>query len=706
MEWITPSEYTPGTVARIPQLHRKPGNQKTKVRKKYKDCICAFDIETSRLSDIEQAIMYVWMFNIHGHCTVVGRTWEELNNFWNDILDELEEDETLVVYVHNLSYEFQFLQAIINWNTEDVFAVDSRKVLKAVAYDGKVEFRCSYLQTNMSLEAFTKKFHVKHLKQSGEEFDYKKIRYPWTQLSEQELKYCTHDVVGLCEALETEMQLDGDNLYTIPLTSTGYVRRDAKKAMRDKYKQSFVKSILPDYEIYEMCREAFRGGNTHANRYYSGRILKNVKSADRSSSYPEVLCNCKFPISKFQVIRNEVTEKEARYWMGERRQACLMRVSFTNIRLKNQYWGCPYLSTSKCRDVALGVFDNGRILKAKFLSTTITDIDFKILEFEYEWDSISFDTLAHANYGYLPRSFIDTVIEYYRMKTELKGVGEPGGQEEYFYMKSKNRLNSLYGMMAQDPVKISNLFISESEKKWTLDESKTAFELLGASNEKAFLCYQWGVWVTAHARYALEEGLKLAGEKMVYCDTDSVKYLGECDFAKYNAGRKRDSMKSGAHATDPAGVEHYMGVYEPDGVYATFATLGAKKYAYTLPPKIKNGIDVNAGTHVTIAGVTKSKGGAELDKHGGLQAFVDQYPVYKKNGELARMEGFTFIEAGGTESIWNDNPTNGVIEREGHKILITPNVVIKDSTYTLGITAEYKSILENSVLPIDFWKGL
>lgn len=80
------------------------------------------------------------------------------------------------------------------------------------------------------------------------------------------------------------MNLDDDNLYTFPLTSTGYVRRDAKKAMRD-ISHMFVRNQLPDFYTYRMLREAFRGGNTHANRYYAGVVLHGYKSADRSSSY-------------------------------------------------------------------------------------------------------------------------------------------------------------------------------------------------------------------------------------------------------------------------------------------------------------------------------------------------------------------------------------------------------------------------------------
>ena len=68
-------------------------------------------------------------------------------------------------------------------------------------YDTIYEFRCSYLHSNMSLEVFLEKMGVEDLKQSGEEFDYSKIRYPWTPLSDQEMKYIVNDVKGLVEAL-------------------------------------------------------------------------------------------------------------------------------------------------------------------------------------------------------------------------------------------------------------------------------------------------------------------------------------------------------------------------------------------------------------------------------------------------------------------------------------------------------------------------
>ena len=671
MEYITPEQYIPGTVAAIPRQKRPRGNPRTRYGKYYKDVICTFDIETTRLEDVEQSVMYIWMFHLHHHVTIVGRTWEQLNTLWNQISEELGSDN-LLCFVHNLSYEFQFLRAIHHFNQDEVFAVDSRKVLKCSMMDKKIDFLCSYLHSNMSLSEYTKKMQVFHVKQSGEEYDYNKKRYPWTPMSEKEIKYCIHDVVGLAEAIEKEMQLENDNFYTLPLTSTGYVRRDAKEAMR---KSSFqVKTILPTFDIYEMCREAFRGGDTHANRYYSGRILSNVKSADRSSSYPDVICNCKFPVTKFQVSTDCSAERLIEL-ISVRKRAVLFRVAFTGVHLIDEFWGAPYLSRDKCRRITAGKYDNGRILSADYLETTITDVDFMIILQQYQIDDICPIKIAFARYGYLPDEIRDLNIEYYRRKTVLKGVS---GQE-VFYMKSKNKLNSVYGMMAQDPVKQDILFINE---EWT-ESHEDEKDLLEAYNKKAFLPYQWGVWVTAWARYRLQEGIRLAGDNFVYCDTDSVKYLGEIDWAAYNQERIEDSKRSGAYATDPKGVTHYMGVYEDDGHYNEFITLGSKKYAYNY--------EAGGESHVTVSGVNKRKGGKELDKHGGLTAF---------------RPGFVFTEAGGTESVYNDEPEIRKVEREGKPIFITPNIVIRDSTYTLGITAEYAALLDVSNLPIDIYARL
>lgn len=662
---IPPEKFPYDWLYEIPLVKRKAGNQRTRKRIQYKDLITAFDIETTRLQDIEQSIMYVWQWQFGDEYTVVGRTWEQFEAFQRKLKAVLE-DSVLVVFVHNLSYEFQFLRGIYPFNQDEVFAIKSRRVLKCNMLDS-FEFRCSYIHSNMNLDTYTKKMGVKHKKLTGT-FDYEKIRYPWTELSDEELAYCVHDVQGLVEAIEIEMEHDGDNLYTFPLTSTGYVRRDAKKAM-SQVNYRFVKEQLPDYEIYKMLREAFRGGNTHANRYYTNYTLHDVHSADRSSSYPDVMCNCKFPISEFYRL-GDIGYEEVVKMIGKRQKACIMRVAITGLHLTRIDWGCPYLSLSKCRHIENALEDNGRILSADYLETTVTDIDLKIILQEYSFTDIKFYDVATARYGYLPEQLIKTICQYYHYKTELKNV--PG--QELLYMKSKNKLNSLYGMCAQDPVKQSILFIENDFKEQNENEA----ELLLAYNKKAFLAYQWGVWVTAWARYRLEEGIQLAhgdvndpnAPQFVYCDTDSVKYLGEINLDKFNAERIKDSKKSGAYATDPKGITHYMGVYEKEHDMCEFRTMGAKKYVYRETPDEK--------LVCTIAGVSKSLGGKELEEHGGITAFH---------------EGFTFEKAGGLEAVYNDKPGITETEIDGRRISITANVSLRPSTYTLGLTADYKRLL-------------
>ena len=107
-------------------------------------------------------------------------------------------------------------------------------------------------------------------------------------------------------------------------------------------------------------------------------------------------------------------------------------------------------------------------------------------------------------------------------------------------MKSKNKLNSIYGMMAQNPVKQDIVY---NNGVWSTANDPEA-EILAESNRKAFLCYQ-------RARYRLQEEIKLAGENFVYCDTDSVKNVGNIDWTEYNKQREKDSKASGAFAIDP-----------------------------------------------------------------------------------------------------------------------------------------------------------
>lgn len=189
------------------------------------DLISAFDIETTAIPDIEQSIMYIWQWII-GDTVYVGRTWEEFKQLIDDINKTAA--STLVVYVHKLSYEISFLKGILDLKTEDIFVMKGRRVLKATY--GHIEFRCSYMLTNLSLRALCEQCQPEH---SKTEMEYTQIRFADTPLTPEELEYCVMDVVSLAECLAIVLKQNNDTLITVPLTATGYIRKEVRRIFRE-----------------------------------------------------------------------------------------------------------------------------------------------------------------------------------------------------------------------------------------------------------------------------------------------------------------------------------------------------------------------------------------------------------------------------------------------------------------------------------------
>jgi hypothetical protein len=138
--------------------------------------------------------------------------------------------------------------------------------------------------------------------------------------------------------------------------------------------------------------------------------------------------------------------------------------------------------------------------------------------------------------------------------------------------------------------------------------------------------------------------------------------------------RRADSKASGAYATDKSGKTHYMGEYENEGIYEKFRTLGCKRYAYVKKGKLE----------ITVAGVPKKDGAKYLQQRGGLDAFDEGF-IFTRDGDL---------NAGGTETHYNDLNDYGWIDVDGGRLHITKNVVIRDGTYEIGLAGDYSRLLD------------
>ena len=416
---------------------RPRGNQGTKKKLRYyKDLWCCFDIETTNDLENELSFMYVWQFQVDDKFTVFGRNWEQFLEFLRRVKEALR-GNWLVVFIHNLKFEFSFLKGIYNFTEEEVFCMDLRKVLKCDMMDA-FEFRCSYLQTNMSLDAFAKQWG-KTRKMSGKRFNYKKMRFPWTRLTRKERKYIQNDVISVVEAMKNRASYYGDSLYTIPLTSTGYIRRTAKRSMKG-YNHRQLVEILPGPVVMKMLLEGFRGGNVHANRYYVGEILKGMQGEDIASSYPTQQCCKEGPMgiwSTYTDPRN-LTLDSAMGLMQDH-YALIMRIALWDVKLQDPMDGFPYLARHKCRNISGYVLDNGRVLAADYLETTVTDVDFRIIITHYDFTDIRILSMGCSSYKPLPPQLTDVARDLFKAKTALKG-GDP-----LQYMLAKASLNSIYG---------------------------------------------------------------------------------------------------------------------------------------------------------------------------------------------------------------------------------------------------------------------
>lgn len=552
--------------------------------------------EEDREKALPCACMYIWQFSIN-ETVYYGRTWEEFKSF----LDRLEENCDLkkYIFVHNLSFEFQFFAS--QFKIKSVMSRKSRKVMAAKLLDYNIEFRCTYYMSNVSLAYLPKLFNLNVQKMVGD-LDYTKLRTPATKMTETELGYCEHDCLVVYEYIKMEL-VKYKSVNRIPMTSTGKVRKELQSlVMRDyEYRHITRGSINIKPSVYNMLVDAFAGGYTHANFMYTDEVIPNVDSYDETSAYPYVMVTSKFPMSEFKECHIRTVDDMIEKY------AYLLKVTFHNLKCK--YYN-NFISASKCENIVGAMFDNGRIVSAKEVTITITDIDFRFFLDVYDIESYEINESYYAIYKYLPKKFINFILEKYVNKTKFKNVKG----KELDYVKEKNKFNSLYGMtvtnMIRDEVKFDNI---TGWSEFELTDS-LIFDKLLEEKEKAFLSFSWGVWVTAYARDNLLRRMILLDPYVVYSDTDSLKCAKGYDakvFVEYNQSviKKIQKVSSTLNIPfenyapeDSKGVKHLLGIFECETgagrqyTYDKFITQGAKKYC----------VEIDGQIEITVSGVPKS----------------------------------------------------------------------------------------------------
>lgn len=601
----------------------------------YLNIPCSFDIETTSFYDglAKKAIMYIWTCNING-TTFYGRTWTQFVDLCHIIAEVFECNKfnrRCIIYIHNLEYEFQFMRKWFDWH--DIFADDKRSPLYCSTTDG-IEFRCSYRLSGYSLAKLADELNTYKTKKMVGDLDYYKLRHSMTPLTDKEFKYCTQDTQVVVCYIQEEIERNENNIAKIPYTKTGYVRRfcqqfclassgkqdDVSRLKGMKYRD-VMQSLTLTYDQYKMCKAGFQGGFTHANVNYVNKTLTQVSSIDFTSSYPFTMMAQYFPMSSPREV--EVKDlRDLNFYLAN--YCCLFEVQFINLQplTTNE----NPISSSRCSYLKDYHINNGRVINAGILETTITELDYDIFRNFYRWDGIKIGKFLTFYKGYLPTSFVKALVQLYKDKTQLKGVEG----KEVEYLLSKGMLNSAYGMAVTDIVREDLEYHQELfADEWQTGSETPVSQLKRYNrNPSRFLYYPWGVWVTAHARHNLFKGIREFGSDYVYSDTDSIKAINmdrHMEFIKNYNLHVREQLQAAAdfHGIpmedfEPKtikGEPKLIGVWDFEGTYDRFKTLGAKRYL------VQHGNDIE----FTVAGVNKKAIKEYMLEKYGLDGVFDAF---------------------------------------------------------------------------------
>lgn len=614
-----------------------------------------------------RACMYIWMFSIND-VVYYGRYWDEFEMFLSEI--ELNVPERKIIFVHNLAFEFQFLKSVFHF--QEVTARKSHKVMTALMKDYNIMFKCSYIMSNCALKYLPKLYQLPVKKLEGD-LDYNLIRHSETELTDKEMGYCENDCLVVYYYILYELATY-ERVDKIPTTSTGHVRRELMQLTLNDlgYKRIVRKSINTDPIVYNRLQSCFAGGYTHANWIYTDEIIKDVDSYDITSSYPYVLVSSKFPSKEFR--RGNIKRREDML----KHFAYILVVKFKNIKCK--YYN-NFISASKCREIKKAKYDNGRIIEAEEFETTITDIDFYFILDSYECEYEILESWWSL-YNYLPKKFINFILDKYVAKTKYKNVEG----KELDYQKEKGKFNALYGMSVTNTIR-DNVVYKDDLEEW-FEEELTNEEIedkLQAEKKKAFLSFSYGVWVTAYARDNLLRRLIALDEYVLYADTDSLKLKRGYDktvFEKYNKSvEERIRFVSKVlnipfdkfAPEDVYNKKHLLGVFEYEGNYQEFITQGAKKYAVKQDNKIK----------ITVAGVPKEKGAKALKS---LNDFRDNFV-------------FSFEDTGKNLLMYIDNQSPFALsDYKGKESIVKDKsgCCLIPTTYVLGKALDYATLVNDN----------
>ena len=657
----------------------------------YLDIGAAFDIETTNFYSNKYkkplATMWHWQFGIDD-LTFTGRTWSQFIEFIEYINERAEvSKKTLLVWIQNASFEFQFLKGLLTWNRKedgscDIFAKSDRDIIY-FKY-GNIEFRDSLVLTQMPLKSFKKNFNTKVGKLSGD-LDYK-VKRTWKTktIKPSEMAYNINDVQVLTSFFHSYIKpFFLDYGYKIPLTATGIVREEMKRNFKDcdpAFKKQYRKKIryaMPSRELYlEIRQYGFRGGLTHANTSACNDLLEEqLHSLDLKSAHPSHELQDKMPMryvrknKKYwkKFVEDVLSDVENKGFFG-----CFR---FEGIRASG--WHCLE-SKNKLVDYSDDcIFENGRLASGSWIEVCLMELDFLNYIDMYTFDSVSCLYIYTTTKEYLPDFMRKTICHYFYIKENMP-------KDSLEYSTAKKKLNSTFGFTATGLVE-AELQYNPATKQFEPSNELKSYDFL---TKNLLLLPQWGMAIAAGSRRDIVRALAATGCDSLYYDTDSDKirhYEKYKDwFDKFNNEKiaKNESME--IYGYDRS-IFRRLGTFEHE--YTTdpggFQVLGAKRYI------VKHDGEIS----VTIAGMKKGSLEAYCEKNNKdiWEVFKAALPNNYKKKTVKVLE-LPREDSGKTTTVYHDDTIEDtLVDFEGREADIHEEscVAIIDIPFKLNVDTEF-----------------
>ena len=686
----------------------------------------------------EVSVTYLWQMCIEDFISdtlsrlkiFLGRDWEEYLTFTEMLLTEIrrqaeygkdcinrtKENEyalhrkrkiRLFTYVHNLSFDYVGLTNV--WlNDFKVFARQPHKPMKAefTHLGVTTEMRDTYHLTQKSLAQWCKDEDLPVKKISEPEDFYLKIRTPKSNIDDV-IQYSINDVVSLAFGIEKYRE-KYHYLEKIPLTLTGIARELLRKNVSTVNKEwakncaEIMRSYTPD-EFKELV-QLFQGGWVHGNKMfisdnYEGYTLKGVSEFDLASSYPSVMTIYCPPIEKFEKCDASEFDWLSKQDLDYPEYRWYVKIKFKNVcsKLWNSYWSLSKVCKQKINDrwdiqIKNQVVDNGRIYSCDEMTIMLTDLDFDTFKQCYSFDEdFEIISLKKAKAGLLPKEFILTVLDYFKLKTTLKwDTSNPN--HESLLREVKSIFNSFYGCLVQKIICDDVTFDSDGWHKAECDDEMFYKTILDIKDKNTFAHYDAGVWITAEARHNIMSFVIELDKHLAYVDTDSIKgKFDKKDFdfiKKYNDNiEKRQNYVAKRLGFDVSlytaptknGKLKRLGVMEREDAdrfdapgTTKLRVLGAKRYC----------VELEDGTiEVTVAGLPKEAGRNKIKK---IEDFHNDVMFNTRESH----KSIAVYNDNQPECIWTDD--DGITYKSTDRF----GVCLKPTTFNLSLGGDFEKFIQ------------